>query len=316
MWKKCLRRAVAVVPPGSSIFVASSRVSLFGNPPSSPSSPHLLAKSFCSSSSFQHKTANMEVVPVPVLSDNYAYLLIDSKNKIAAAVDPAEHERVIEAAKREGVEIKAVLTTHHHTDHSGGNKGITKAIEGLQVYGGDDRIPQLTKKVGGGDSFSIGDLHVDVLFTPCHTRGHVLYLVSSGDEGEPKALFSGDTLFIGGCGRFFEGSAEQMHHALCEVVAKLPSSTRVYCGHEYTVKNLEFALTVDKDNQALKEKLEWAKQKRSRGEPTIPSTVEEELSFNPFMRVTEPAIQNALGLSESASPVEVMAALRSRKDHF
>jgi hydroxyacylglutathione hydrolase len=256
----------------------------------------------------------MKIVPVPVLEDNYAYLIIDVNNKVCGAVDPANHQKVIAAAEKEGVKITSVLTTHHHGDHSGGNKDITKAIEGLTVYGGDDRIPCLTHKVGEGDKFKVGDLQVTSRFTPCHTSGHLLYFVEAGKD-QPPALFSGDTLFIAGCGKFFEGTGAQMHHALIEVVAKLPHNTQVWCGHEYTVSNLKFALSVEPDNQHIKDKLAWAEQQRKSDTPTIPSTVAEELTFNPFMRVNNPSVKKAVG-AETDSDVDTMTKLRAAKDKF
>jgi len=193
---------------------------------------------------------------------------------------------------------------------------MIKALPNIEVVGGDDRIPMLTRKVGHGDKLKIGNIDVDVFFTPCHTTGHVLYV--AGDGKSPKALFSGDTLFIGGCGRFFEGTAQNMYHALCEVVANLPKDTQVFCGHEYTVKNLQFAATIEKDNSALKKKLHWAEAQRNHSPPlpTIPSTVEEELSYNPFMRVDQVSIKTALGFSQDADPVDVMAKLRALKDKW
>jgi len=194
----------------------------------------------------------MRIVPVPVLEDNYSYLIIDDKTKHAIAVDPAQPEKVIAAAEKEGVEIKTVATTHHHWDHAGGNTEMKNKIPHLEILGGDDRI-DLTRKVGHGDEYKLDDLHVRVYFTPCHTSGHVLYLVNSiGAPQTTSALFTGDTLFIGGCGRFFEGSAEQMDYALNTVVASLPHDTLIYCGHEYTVKNLEFALSLEPNNQDIK----------------------------------------------------------------
>jgi len=257
-------------------------------------------------------STSMKVVQVPVLSDNIAYLLIDERAAVAAAVDPAEPEKVIAAAKREGVEIVCVMTTHHHWDHAGGNEALLGLIPNLPVYGGDDRIPKLTNKVGNGGAFMVGSIQVDVFFTPCHTTGHVLY-VASGDATQPKALFSGDTLFIGGCGRFFEGSPSQMYHALIEVVASLPKDTQVFCGHEYTEQNLRFALTIEPNNEALQHKYEWAKAQRARGDSTIPSTVTEELSFNPFMRVTEASVQEA---TKTHDPIEAMGTLRVLKNDF
>jgi hydroxyacylglutathione hydrolase len=257
------------------------------------------------------------VVPVPVLSDNYAYLLIDERDKIAAAVDPVEPKKVLEAAEKEGVSIKAIYTTHHHWDHAGGNEELLKSLPpGTPVYGGDDRIPGLTHKVKDNEELQLGSTEVEVLFAPCHTAGHVLYL--AGNQRAPYALFSGDTLFIAGCGRFFEGTAQQMHRALREVCAQLPNNTKVWCGHEYTVKNLQFALSVEKDNENVKAKLRWAEERRSQDppQPTIPSTIGEELQYNPFMRVHRPELKRALGLEPEADPVDIMAQLRHMKDKF
>jgi len=256
----------------------------------------------------------MKIVPVPVLSDNYAYLVIDDNgDRSAFVVDPAEPDKVIAAAAKENAKVSAVLTTHHHSDHAGGNNDIVKELKGLEVYGGDDRIPALSKKVTGDDTFSIGNLKVKVFFTPCHTAGHVLYLVDDGKS--PQALFTGDTLFIGGCGRFFEGTPQQMYHALIEVIGTLPPATQIYCGHEYTQKNLEFAHKVEPSNKHVEEKLKWATQQREKGLPTIPSTVAEEKQFNPFMRVHEATVAEAVGKT-GATPVEVMGALRTAKDNF
>jgi hydroxyacylglutathione hydrolase len=260
--------------------------------------------------------STFRVVPVPVLSDNYAYLLIDERDKIAAAVDPAEPKKVLAAAEKEGVPIKAIYTTHHHWDHAGGNEELLKALPGTPVYGGDDRIPGLTHKVKSAEMLQLGSTDVEILFTPCHTAGHVLFL--AGRDRSPRALFSGDTLFIGGCGRFFEGTAQQMHHALLEVCGQLPNDTLVYCGHEYTVKNLQFAASVEKDNEDLKAKLRWAEERRSQDPPlpTIPSTIIDELQCNPFMRVHKESVKRALGLEPETDPVEVMAKLRQMKDKW
>jgi len=251
-----------------------------------------------------------------VLSDNYSFLIVDEQNKVALAVDPAGPQEMLDAASKEGAKLISVLTTHHHGDHAGGNSALVKAISGLKVYGGDERVEALTNKVSQGDHFEVGSLRVKVHFTPCHTSGHVLYEVSDKADVNGKiALFTGDTLFVAGCGRFFEGNAQQMYHALLEVIAKLPSDTLLYVGHEYTVKNLQFALTVDSNNPAVHDKLEWAKKQRSQGLSTLPSTVADELTYNPFMRVTNDAVADAIGL-KGASPIEVMAELRRRKDHF
>ncbi|XP_050250990.1 hydroxyacylglutathione hydrolase cytoplasmic isoform X2 [Quercus robur] len=146
----------------------------------------------------------------------------------------------------------------------------------------------------------------------CHTNGHISYYVTSKEEEDP-AVFTGDTLFIAGCGKFFEGTAEQMYQSLCVTLGSLPKPTRVYCGHEYTVKNLQFALTVEPDNVKIQQKLTWAQHQRQAGLATIPSTIEEELETNPFMRVDLPEIQARVGCG---SPVEAIQEIRKRKDNW
>jgi len=190
---------------------------------------------------------------------------------------------------------------------------MKKVLSTVKVLGGDARVEGITDTVKQGDVINIGSLDVKVHFTPCHTTGHVLYEIKDSKDSAPASLFTGDTLFIGGCGRFFEGTAEQMYHNLCEVIASLPHNTKVYCGHEYTVKNLEFAATIEPSNEELKQKLAWAKTERAKNIPTVPSTVAEELSFNPFMRVTKSTVATAVGLT-GATPVDVMRELRKRKD--
>lgn len=250
---------------------------------------------------------------VPVLSDNYAYLLIDKERGIGAAIDPVEPEKVLQEAEARKIEIQMILTTHHHWDHAGGNNHLIKllkeqdATREVPVYGGrGDGVEGVTHEVGQEDTITLGQLEIQVFQTPCHTVGHVLYLCED-------ALFTGDTLFIAGCGRFFSGTASQMHHALNHVVASLPETTRIYCGHEYTKTNLRFAQTVEPENVNVQRKLEWAHEREQHGEFTIPSTVAEELETNPFMRVTQPSVQKYTGQTD---PVQVMAALRSLKDNF
>ncbi len=167
---------------------------------------------------------------VPVLSDNYAYILVCDATKEAALVDPAECDKVLSTVQLMGVNVCAVLTTHHHEDHAGGNADVAKRLN-VPVFGGDDRVQALSNKVSAKDVISVGKLAVQVLETPCHTSGSVSYLVEGGGR---RAVFTGDTLFLGGCGRFFEGTAPQMQRALNEVLGALPDDTLVYCGHEYT----------------------------------------------------------------------------------
>uniref|UniRef100_A0A6B2LF28 hydroxyacylglutathione hydrolase n=1 Tax=Arcella intermedia TaxID=1963864 RepID=A0A6B2LF28_9EUKA len=258
----------------------------------------------------------MKVHPIRVLgnSANYAYLIIDTKSNTAAAVDPAEPDTIIAEANKLNVNITTILTTHHHWDHANGNPGMVEKIPGLVVVGADDRIPCLNHKVGEGSELKLGDIQISVRFTPCHTSGHVYY-IAKGPDSNTLALFSGDTLFIAGCGKFFEGTAEQMHHALMNVAAKLPGDTQVWCGHEYTVSNLRFALSVDPQNTILQEKYKWAQERVGSSLPTVPSTIEEELSYNPFMRVNLPALKTAVG-DPTDSDITTMHKLREAKNNF
>ncbi|XP_018570449.1 hydroxyacylglutathione hydrolase, mitochondrial isoform X2 [Anoplophora glabripennis] len=254
----------------------------------------------------------MKVTILPALSDNYMYLISDENTKQAAIVDPVEPDTVLQAVKSEGVNLTKVLTTHHHWDHAGGNEELVKkSPNALQVFGGDKRIGALTNEVKNGDKFSIGDINVECLYTPCHTTGHICYYLTA--PGQPPAVFTGDTLFIGGCGRFFEGTAEQMYSALVEKLGNLPDNTRVFCGHEYTLQNLKFARYVEKENQEILKKITWADERRKQGLPTVPSTIGEEKKFNPFMRVMMGAVQSHASCSD---PISTMQSIRREKDNF
>ncbi|ETW03986.1 hydroxyacylglutathione hydrolase [Aphanomyces invadans] len=245
----------------------------------------------------------MQIVVVPVLHDNYSYLLIDEQTKMCAAIDPVEPTKVLQAAQDHDVSISIVLTTHSHADHDGGNTEMKRLLPEVVVVGGrNDNVRGVTREVDDQEIVRVGALQVRVLSTPCHTPGHVLYLCED-------ALFTGDTLFIAGCGRFNSGTPEQMHYALNTVIAKLPRSTKVYCGHEYATNNLRFAVAVEPENWAIHAKLEWSQTVPS----TIPSTISSELDTNPFMRVDVRAVQKYAG---SADPITVMAILRERKNSF
>ncbi|KAI5670349.1 hypothetical protein M9H77_10713 [Catharanthus roseus] len=257
----------------------------------------------------------MKILHIPCLEDNYAYMIIDETTKDAAVVDPVEPHKIFRVAEEEGVHLKFVLTTHHHWDHAGGNDKIKELVPGIKVYGGSvDNVRGCTDKVENGDKISLGaDINVLSLHTPCHTKGHISYYVT-GKDGVDPAVFTGDTLFIAGCGKFFEGTAEQMYQSLCVTLGSLPKPTRVFCGHEYTVKNLQFASTIEPDNEKIREKLSWAEQQRRAGLATIPSTIEEELEINPFMRVDLPEVQEKVGFK--SSPVEALREIRQRKDNW
>lgn len=254
----------------------------------------------------------MKIAHIPCLEDNYAYLIIDESTKEAAAVDPVEPEKIIGAARELGANLKMVLTTHHHWDHAGGNEKMKELVPGIKIYGGlIDNVKGCTHKLENGDRLTLGaDTQILSLHTPCHTKGHISYFVTGKEEEDP-AVFTGDTLFVAGCGKFFEGTAQQMYDSLCVTLASLPTPARVFCGHEYTEKNLRFALTIEPDNENISQKLFWAKKQRQANLPTIPSTIGEELETNPFMRVDLPEIQAKVGCHD---PVEALKEIRRRKD--
>jgi len=257
-----------------------------------------------------------DVIPVPILSDNYAYLLVDRVTKKTACIDPAEPEKLLKAAEQRGLTVDTVLCTHHHLDHAGGNEKIARLIPGINIVStAYESIPAATTSLKNGDEIIFGSLKIKALYTPCHTRGHILFYITSADGATPgdPILFSGDTLFVAGCGRFFEGDAAQMTQALTEVIPQLPKETKIFCGHEYTLGNLRFALSVEPDNPDTKAKLDWAEKQLKAGKYTVPSTIAEELNYNPFMRVKITAVQNALGTHGAA---ETMASLREKKNNF
>ncbi|CAG9584837.1 unnamed protein product [Danaus chrysippus] len=254
----------------------------------------------------------MDIKILPALQDNYMYLIVDKATKEAAVVDPVEPNTVLQAVNEIGVNLTTVLTTHHHWDHAGGNEDLVKMHPGLKVLGGDDRIGAMTDKVGHNTEFNIGKLNVKCLFTPCHTSGHICYYVTVPNANE-TAVFTGDTLFLGGCGRFFEGTAEQMHKALNEILGNLPDHTKVFCGHEYSIGNLKFGEHVEPDNEDIKKKIQWANSVRKEEKPTVPSTISEEKLYNPFMRVN---VTSVMKHANKNDPIETMKAIRLEKDNF
>ena len=255
----------------------------------------------------------MKIVQVPLLRDNYAYLLVCEKTKSAAIIDPSEADPVLDRIEQEQVALAAILNTHHHRDHTGGNEGILARYQPA-VYGHKsdaERIPGFTQGVDEGDEFRIGELKGRVLFIPGHTTGHVAYLFDYN-------LFCGDTLFTGGCGRIFEGTPEQMHASLTKLKA-LPENTKVYCGHEYTESNLRFAMSLEPKNPKLVSRFERVQGLRSRGASTVPSTLEEEIQTNPFLRWDSKEIQASLKSANPDTrldPVSVFTAVRKMKDAF
>jgi hydroxyacylglutathione hydrolase len=258
----------------------------------------------------------MAIIAVPQLSDNYAYLVVDDASKECGVVDCSEADQVLAEVKRQGLKLVAVMPTHWHFDHVGGNEDLARAIPGLRVYGAraeGGRIPAQTDEIDDGGTVTVGSLKGRVIGIPAHTSGHVAYYFLQLD-----AVFTGDTLFIAGCGRVFEGKANNMVESLSKLAA-LPDSTKVYCGHEYTTKNLQFALTLEPHNAALKAKHDWAVKTRASGHFTIPSTIGDEKQFNPFLRTDSAELRANLKMIDPAignDPVEIFAKTRALKDKF
>ncbi len=255
--------------------------------------------------------APLEIELLPVLTDNYVYLLHDPRGGASGVVDPAVAEPVLGRLRALGRRLDWILVTPHHGDHTGGLAEV-KAATGARAVGpraDAARIPGLDVLVGEGDEVAFGSLAARVIETPGHTSGHVSYWLP-----EAEALFCGDTMFALGCGRLFEGDAPTMWRSLGKL-AGLPDATRVYCGHEYTQANAKFALTVEPGNKALQERSKEVDAKRARGEGTVPSTMGEELATNPFLRADKPELLASAGL-EGKDPVAAFAEIRRRKDNF
>lgn len=253
----------------------------------------------------------LQIEQLPVLSDNYVYLVRDAETGQTGVVDPAVAEPVLEALERLGWRLTHIINTHHHHDHVGGNARLIEAT-GCTVVGpraDRDRIPGIVEAVGDGDTFTLGTSRAHVFDVPGHTRGHIAYWFE-----EDAALFCGDTLFALGCGRLFEGTPAQMWDSLSKF-RDLPGDTRVYCAHEYTQSNGRFALSVEAENPLLVARMRRVDELRAAGQPTVPSTLAEERATNPFLRPDSPALQRALELV-GADAVTVFGATRARKDTF
>jgi len=237
----------------------------------------------------------LQIERIPTFQDNYTYLAICEGTREAAVIDAPEAGPVIDRVQRTGATVTQILSTHHHPDHAMANSELAAHFGGVPVLGhvsDADRLEGFTHGVEEGDSVNVGHETARVLFIPCHTRGHVAYWFE-----EAEALFSGDMLFAGGCGRTFEGTPEMMFDALVGKLAKLPDRTQVFCGHEYTETNLRFAASVDPDNADVAAKLAQVQQIRAGAaadwhdatpnEMTIPSTIGEEKRTNPFLRAPD-----------------------------
>lgn len=254
---------------------------------------------------------DFSVHSIPLLNDNYSFLIRVEDSDITAVVDPAVAEPMLSAARERGWRLTHILNTHHHGDHVGGNLAIKEAT-GATIVGpaaDRDRIPGIDVALGDGDSFDLGGAVARVFDVPGHTRGHIAYWF----EGQ-NALFCGDTLFALGCGRLFEGTPAQMWASLKKLRA-LPDDTLVYCAHEYTQANARFAVTVDPDNTSLRARAAEIDRLRAAGRSTVPSILGVEKQTNPFLRADDAALARAVALA-TATPDDVFAEVRRRKDSF
>lgn len=250
--------------------------------------------------------AELQIEVIPVLSDNYSYLVHEPDSGLTAIVDPPVTEPFQKVLADKGLRLDWILATHHHPDHVAGIPEI-KAATGCKVAG-PAGLADVDVVLEGGGTFELGSETAQVIATPGHTLDHLALWF----EGS-AALFSADALFALGCGRVFEGTMEQMWESLAKL-GELPDETTVYCGHEYTQSNAKFAVTVDPDNQALAERAAEIDRLRSEGKPTVPSNLGVEKATNPFLRPADPAIRAHLGM-EDATDAEVFAEIRKRKDN-
>jgi hydroxyacylglutathione hydrolase len=254
------------------------------------------------------------IIAIPAFNDNYIWLIRQGGH--AAVVDPGDAAPVLDYLQREQLVLTAIVTTHHHNDHVGGNRALLARYDVPVFAPAREDIPGATRRLREGDRIDVPgvDVTLDVLDVPGHTAGHIAY---TGDIGGP-VLFCGDTLFAAGCGRLFEGTAEEMWSSLRKF-AHLDAATRVYCAHEYTLANLRFAAAVEPANAAIATRTGVEAEKRDRGVPTLPSTIALELATNPFLRAGEPIARAAAEAHAGATlarPVDVFAALREWKNAF
>ena len=253
----------------------------------------------------------MNIKIIPCLNDNYSYLLHDEISNIVTIVDPSEFEACDKIINKNYKKLDFILNTHHHFDHVGGNNEL-KIKYNSTILGFEkdkNRIPGIDKVLKDDQEFKIGTLSFTTIFIPGHTTGHIAFHFK-----KEKVLFTGDTLFSLGCGRVFEGTYEQMFQSLNKL-KNFPNDTKIYCGHEYTYKNLEFCLKFNPNNIFLKKKKDVIELCLKNKIPTVPSTIDEEIKTNIFLRFSDPDVKKALNLINS-SDIEIFTKLRDLKDNF
>ncbi|SMR70708.1 hydroxyacylglutathione hydrolase [Aliiroseovarius halocynthiae] len=252
-----------------------------------------------------------ELVTIPCLSDNYAFLLHDAKSGKTALIDAPEPGAIQAELDKRGWNLSEIWLTHHHWDHIDGVADLVAAT-GARVLGADadkHRLPPLDQALMPGTDFDFAGHRVEVLDVPGHTVGHIAFYVA-----DATVAFTGDSLMAMGCGRLFEGRPDQMWDSLQRLM-KLPADTKICSGHEYTAGNISFALTIESENEALRARREQVEAARARREPTVPSLLSDELATNPFLRAHLSSVKAALH-KETASDAEVFAEIRARKDDF
>jgi len=247
---------------------------------------------------------------IPCLQDNYSFVIQDTETKTIAVVDPSEFKPINNFIEKKFKKIDYIFNTHHHFDHTGGNLDLKKKYN-CEIIGSkkdEKRIPGIDIKLFDNENFRLGNIDFKIFFVPGHTSGHICFY--SKNE---KVIFTGDTLFSLGCGRVFEGTHSEMLRSL-NLIKKLPTNTNIYCGHEYTQKNLDFCIKYETNNK-LEEKKKWIISRLHQKQPTIPVTIKEELDTNIFLRCDNSEVKKSLHM-ENATDLEVFKKLRDLKDVF
>ncbi len=253
----------------------------------------------------------IEIIQIPLLSDNYSYVIIDKNTKITGCIDPSVSKDIVKVLKNKGIDLDFVLNTHHHQDHVGGNQEL-KEIYNCKIigsYSDQNRIPGIDIKLKEDEEFNIGESIFKIIDTPGHTIGHICFYFE-----DQNFLFCGDTIFSLGCGRLFEGSYEQMTESILKI-RSLPDCTKIYCGHEYTESNAKFAEFLDSRDDLLKNKISNIKKDRLKSKPTVPTTLKEEKMLNPFMKFDNQEYLDSIKL-KNISNVENFKTIRMMKDNF